>query len=285
MQIHHGFYRQEHLAQPFFELQRMIFPGLDLAWARDNGFLSPEVVPFGLFENGRALSILNATTSNIVIRDHTIRAVQLGTVATHPEFRKTGLSRLLINKVFDRYRDSTDIVFLYANDQVLDFYPKLGFERVLETHFSMPVRDYPANSFRRLDPKKPQDRETIFRSFDRRVSLSGACGVEDYRLLAKWYALTFFADNLWYHEDTDVLIVASIEDRSILVHDVVSSIPVPGFFRQFSWPAVEEAILQFVPDQFEGSFAPMSAPAGDTLFVRGRLPPGIPVKIPVLAHT
>jgi hypothetical protein len=243
------------------------------------------VVPFALFENGRALSILNATSSTLLLGDHRIRAVQFGTVATDPQFRHRGLSRRLIQEVINQYRATADLFFLYANDSVLDFYPKLGFERVEETQFILPLKPQTGNRLRKLDPKVPADRKLIFNRFDRRIPLSGVCGIDDYRLLAKWYALTFFAENLWYRQDADVLLVASAEDSRILIQDVVTPNPVPGFFDDFAWPGSAEAALQFIPDQFRGNFVPTRAADGDTLFVHGRLPPGHPVKIPVLAHT
>ena len=56
--------------------------------------------------------------------------IQLGTVMTHPDYRKKGLSRVLTNKAIADYREKCDLIYLFANSSVLNFYPKFGFGRI-----------------------------------------------------------------------------------------------------------------------------------------------------------
>lgn len=51
---------------------------------------------------------------------------------TDPDYRGRGLSRWLIDRVLEDFEQQVDFIFLYANDSVLDFYPKLGFKRAPE---------------------------------------------------------------------------------------------------------------------------------------------------------
>lgn len=51
---------------------------------------------------------------------------------TDPDYRGRGLSCWLIDRVLEDFEQQVDFVFLYANDSVLDFYPKFGFKRAPE---------------------------------------------------------------------------------------------------------------------------------------------------------
>ena len=55
--------------------------------------------------------------------------IQLGTVMTAPPCRKQGLSRFLMEEIKKDWEGRCDGMYLFANDTVLDFYPKFGFSR------------------------------------------------------------------------------------------------------------------------------------------------------------
>ncbi len=63
-------------------------------------------------------------------------ALSVGAVATREDYRGKGLSRRLMEHIVAKYRGTP--MYLYADDEVLDFYPKFGFERVYE---KQPVSD------------------------------------------------------------------------------------------------------------------------------------------------
>lgn len=43
---------------------------------------------------------------------------------THPAYRHQGLAAKLINYIPDKCGNEYDFIYLFANDKVLDFYPK-----------------------------------------------------------------------------------------------------------------------------------------------------------------
>ncbi len=67
------------------------------------------------------------------------RFVQFGTVMTHPDYQRQGLSRFLIEQVLREYQDNIDGFYLYANEEVLNFYPKFGFFRKTEYFYAWPA--------------------------------------------------------------------------------------------------------------------------------------------------
>ncbi|MCP4601527.1 MAG: GNAT family N-acetyltransferase [Proteobacteria bacterium] len=287
MKIHHGFYQIDELANPFYKLQELVFPSLNLKWAYRNDLVPPNVVPFGIFENERAVSILNTTTMDLIVGDTLTKAMQLGTVATNPKFRGRGLGAKLMNHALEYYSGLTDAVFLFANDTVLEYYPKFGFEPIDEYLFYLDLSDpLKQTSFRKLNPDRPLDKRILFEKFDNRIPVSKTFGIADYSTLAKWYCLKFFKEDLWYSEPLDTVLVAKAEKSRVVIHDVVSNKLRKDFFKYFSWPGATQAILQFIPDMFEGNFSAAIDTGSDTLFAMGDFNwVDKTVKIPTLART
>jgi predicted GNAT family acetyltransferase len=50
------------------------------------------------------------------------QAIQIGTVMTHPDYRKKGLAKKLIEHITAIYEKQSDFIYLFANKTVLDFY-------------------------------------------------------------------------------------------------------------------------------------------------------------------
>ena len=55
------------------------------------------------------------------------------------EYRNQGLSRFLMEQVLEEWRESCDLIYLFANDSVLNFYPKFGFIPVPEYQHSKEI--------------------------------------------------------------------------------------------------------------------------------------------------
>ena len=59
---------------------------------------------------------------------------------TKKEHRKKGLVDYLLKKVLDDWEDKVDNIYLYANNSVLELYPKYGFKKAREYRLSMEVK-------------------------------------------------------------------------------------------------------------------------------------------------
>ncbi|WP_326717516.1 GNAT family N-acetyltransferase [Vagococcus jeotgali] len=76
-----------------------------------------------------------------VINKKKHQVLQLGTVMTKETYRDQGLSRRLIEEILKDYQGKVDMIFLFANETVLEFYPKFGFSRVMEDSYLLNVSD------------------------------------------------------------------------------------------------------------------------------------------------
>lgn len=79
---------------------------------------------------------------------------------TDKEYRGMGLSRWLIEKTLEDWKDKCDAVYLFANDSVLNFYPKFGIEKALEYQYKKKVNKK-CEIVKKLDMSEAHDRRLL----------------------------------------------------------------------------------------------------------------------------
>ena len=117
----------EETRESYFSLVQKVF-GLDFRpWYR-SGYCGDCFVPCALYHNNTAVASVAVALNDFKWRDNPRKYAQLSTVTTDPEYRLQGLSRWLTKTVLNHWQEKCNCVYLYANDSVLDFYPKFGYE-------------------------------------------------------------------------------------------------------------------------------------------------------------
>ena len=85
---------------------------------------------YSIMEGEEIVSNICVYKTQVLLKGQPHLALSVGAVATREDFRGKGLSRRLMEHIIKKY-DGTPM-FLYADDEVLGFYPKFGFRRVYE---------------------------------------------------------------------------------------------------------------------------------------------------------
>ena len=104
-----------------------------------NGFWNDKYIPYSIVEDESVVA--NVSVNIIDINDHGVLKyyIQLRTVMTDENYRNRGYIRTLINDLFKDYGEKADGFYLFANDEVLNFYPKFGFVAAKEYQYSKEV--------------------------------------------------------------------------------------------------------------------------------------------------
>ena len=118
------------LRASFNELARKTF-GIDFEPWYQRGFWTDRYDPYSVVENGRIIANVSVNHMDMRILGERKRLIQLGTVMTDPQYRNRGLIRMLMEQIQQEFADA-DGMFLFANDSVLEFYPKFGFRKGTE---------------------------------------------------------------------------------------------------------------------------------------------------------
>jgi len=151
----------EALRASFNELTRKTF-GFDFALWHARGGWGEDYVPHALVDGGRIVANVSVNRMRFQTENGMKNYIQLGTVMTDPEYRMQGLGRALMECVLARYAAGADGIYLFANDSVLNYYPRFGFRPMMEYETVIPAgaaaeaRPY---ALERVDLEEPSARE------------------------------------------------------------------------------------------------------------------------------
>ncbi|MSR90411.1 GNAT family N-acetyltransferase [Inconstantimicrobium porci] len=146
--------------------------------------------------------------------------IQLGTVMTDKKYRKRGLSRYLIESIVDEWKDKCDAVYLFANDSVLDFYPKFGFIKKEEYHYKYMNPSSVAKEYQKLDMNDEKNIQLVIDKDKEGNSFSKLYMTGNYAILS-FYAMDCMKENVYYIKGYDLVAVVEYEDDKIWCHDIL----------------------------------------------------------------
>ena len=132
------------LRHSFNELAKKTF-GLDFEDWYQNGFWNDHYNPYSIVEDNRVLANVSVNKTDMILNEtkpteqRTLKHfLQLGTVMTEESCRNRGYIRILMEQIEKDYTKQ-DGIYLFANDSVLSFYPKFGFNKALEYQYSKEI--------------------------------------------------------------------------------------------------------------------------------------------------
>ncbi|MBS4194223.1 GNAT family N-acetyltransferase [Lederbergia citri] len=213
----------ECLRKSFNELATDIF-GIDFEEWYQKGFWDSDYVPFSYAVGDKVIANVSVNILNLIIDGETKKAVQIGTVMTHPDYRNKGLSANLMQNVLEEYGEMSDYIYLFANQSVLDFYPKFGFGAVDEYEFSMKYRpeENSAVNRRKLDVKNPEDLNFIKEFVSTRIPLSQTFSTDHTLGIFMFHCLNVFPEDIYFLEKENVIVLFKIEHDHLHIFDIVS---------------------------------------------------------------
>jgi GNAT superfamily N-acetyltransferase len=241
---------------------------------------------FSLLENGRMLANASVYRMDLLIQDVEQEWLQLGGVATRKDRQGEGLSRQLLQFIFDQYPEKS--FFLCANERVLDFYPRFGFQRIpswqpiLETR-RIPVRlGRSHGSMRQLQLNDPQVKDYLTgrRCFSRLFDCTNAAPIDWFHLLLEYatniYEIPALQTMLVAHQTGSILNLAGVWARQpISFSELAPALDFPG---------ISAIHFGFQPDWLQVDYQ-MVERADDPLFVRGRWDVNQKIILPELIRT
>lgn len=250
-----GYRHDDRLRKSFCALAHATF-GIDFEEWYQRGFWDERYIPHSYIHQHQVVANASVNLLTLVIDGEKRRAIQIGTVMTHPDYRKQGLSSRLMNQILQEYEGQYDIMYLFANDSVLDFYPRFGFRRVEEQQFSAAISPRPSTDrtgIRKLDISLPQDLDFATRMASLRQSVSRRFGTEDSTGIFMFYVLYVFGQDLYYLEEEDALVMYQQEDECLHVYDLVSSkkVDLQAIVAKLAGAETTKITFHFTPDDEE----------------------------------
>ena len=248
-----GYKDQEALRKSFFQLAADTF-GIHFEQWYEKGFWNDRYIPYSFVEGDRVIANVSVNLLDLILDGERKRAIQIGTVMTHPDYRKQGLSAKLMNRVLAAYENQYDFMYLFANETVLDFYPRFGFQPVEEclftAHYAPPAKGSGSGGVRKLDVKKEADLRLLSDCARERVPVSNCFGTLRAEGIFMFYALQVFSDDLYYLEEEDVVVICKQEGNRLELFDLLSRKPirVRDILGKMAGDETEQVVFHFTPD-------------------------------------
>ncbi len=220
---------------------------------------------YAIEEDGEIVSNVCVYKTRILFREKEYDALSVGAVATREDYRGRGYAKLLMNRVMDAYLNRP--VYLFANENALGFYEKLGFKRQYE---KIPVLGYEIDNLelpeRKLRHDDPRVYDSVFgnRSFSRELDCINTGSVNLFHLYSgEW-------DGCIYQiPEIETIVVAKKEGEELLLQGVFSKkrISFSEMAQKLPFSGVKRVRLSFMPQWDDVTFRMEERP-GDSLFVK-----------------
>ncbi|MBQ9887207.1 MAG: GNAT family N-acetyltransferase [Lachnospiraceae bacterium] len=260
--------------------------GLDFeGWYR-NGYWKDNYNPYSIVVDGRVVSNVSVNTIDIVWDGEVKHFIQLGTVMTDEAYRNKGLMKIIMKEIENDYK-GVDGMYLYANDSVLNFYPKFGFKQSSEYKYSKSVEITKQRSMKQVPMADRQAWDKLVKIINKsvpcgRFEMTGNSG------LIMFYITNFMQECVFYDKALDVYVIAEPEDENLLIHNVFSEKPVKldKVIEAFG-SEIKHVELGFTPYDCEDYDCELINEEDTTFFVKGKLLEGFEnakLMFPTLSH-
>ena len=217
------------------------------------GYWKGRYIPYSLLQEDELVANVSVNTLDYLVDGERKAYLQIGTVMTEERYRGKGLSRVLMENILKEY-EGFELIYLYANDSVVEFYPRFGFVSAKEyLHSKLFHKEGKQVPYRKLDMSTSEDRELILRLVTNTIPVS-RISMLDNPGLPMFYLTKFMRENIYYFEELQLAAVAELEEDTIYLMDLFA-------IKEFKLEEVicslmdrekMKAVLGFTPKDTEG---------------------------------
>lgn len=240
----------EKYRKSFNELATATF-GIDFEPWFQKGFWNERYICYSYADGDQVVANVSINKLDIMWEGERKKAIQIGTVMTHPDYRKRGLASSLMQKAIDDHEEDFDFIYLFGNNHALSMYLKCGFKPIVESQFSMALNSGEGQNskLRKLDMSNAEDLKLICQRSSERAFISERLGVTNDQHLILFYCLYVLSDNIYYLEEEETIVLFSVEGTELHLYDVLSekSMELEQILSKITVPEVEKVVFHFTP--------------------------------------
>lgn len=233
-----------------------------------NGFWGDKFIPHSLVDGDKIIAHVSVSLMDFDLDGAEKHHIQIGTVMTDKNYRGQGLSRYLMDRVFDEYKENSDGIYLFGNDSVINFYPKFGFIRSKEYQYSKDV--YSINNIKKIQQVDMSDElkwKEFFNSVSNSVS-NDRFSMNNTGLIAFW---TRWSSSVYYLTEEDTYIIADVKGENLFIKQIISShkVNLDTVINSFG-NDIKKVMLGFTPYDATGYTMDEYHEGDCTLFILGK---------------
>ena len=182
-----------------------------------------------------------------------------------------------------------NLPYLFANKNVLDFYPKFGFRETKEYNYFKDINYVKTEAkIKKLDMNDIESKKFLYEKAKNSLSVSKVSMVNNSELIM-FYCTSFMKNFVYYIENLDTVVIAEYDGNILHIYDIFSGrkIELKNIINIMSLAETEKAVLGFTPDE-EGFQNSVQNDRDSVLFVYNRdkvIFDYNRLKFPELSHT
>lgn len=218
--MRHSFSDNPALSERLFDLLDAVFPGVRQVArnARALGASWESVsTPFIHFEQGRAVSHVGVIELSLVLLGQTVTVGSIHGVATHPDVRRRGHFRRLMEEALEYCASRYETLILTTEHP--EYFAPFGFRVVSEHLFTVKCDSAGGgDGFRLLDTRQASDLALLHRLLEARQAVSQVVGVVNEKAV---FCFNEGSRLLHYAADLDVIVCMGLEETRLKLFDIV----------------------------------------------------------------
>ncbi|OCL25715.1 hypothetical protein U472_15420 [Orenia metallireducens] len=265
------------LRKSFNELCMQVF-GISFERWYQKGLWKDNYICYSYKDGDQIIANVSVTKMKLKTAKGVRKLLQIGTVMTAENYREQGLARKLMDYVTKKYEDEYEAFYLFANQSVVDFYPKFGYKEVDRLQFftKEKVESDLTYNFRKLDMNDNDDLRILAKIAENRIATSNKFFFEANEEILYWYCLEIFKDNIYYNKDEELIVLYALAGDVLNIYDVISTkaINYKKILASIQEDAVKETVFHFnleVEDLSIQSRGFDALKEDDHMFIKGKL--------------
>lgn len=223
--------------------------GFDFEQWYQNGYWKDRYIPYSIVDGNNIVSNISVNVIDFFVMGEKRTYIQIGTVMTEKEYRNKGLARFLMEKVLEEWRGRCDLIYLFANDSALDFYPKFGFNCAQEYQHSKEICSVNSTfDFVKLNMSDEKNRDFLLNKIDQSFHFS-QLSMNDNASLIMFYCTSFMDQNVYYIKEFDAIVIAEFNDSVLYINDIFCEreVSVNDIILSLANKEIKKVVLGFTP--------------------------------------
>ncbi|MEO4052537.1 GNAT family N-acetyltransferase [Solibacillus sp. CAU 1738] len=251
LQLVQNYRENKQLRESFFTLATKTF-NLHFEEWYEKGFWGDSFKCFSIVDGSKVVANVSVSEVGLLIEGKSYKALQIGTVMTDPNYQGQGLSKQLMNALLAQYEEEIDIYYLFANETVLQFYTKFGFEKRSQSTYTVDANSVAKGeaSFRKLEMNNDDDLAFLYYIVKSRTPISQTFTTENAADLVMFHSLFSYRDHIYYNKELDTVVMYKQSEEAVIVYDVISknAVPLLDVLATLKTQAVKKFELCFTPN-------------------------------------
>lgn len=250
MNVIHGYRDDQALRDSFNQLAEQTF-GLNFEGWYQNGFWKDNYDPHSIVIDGEVVSNVSVNRTDLMIGGRRYRILQLGTVMTAEHSRGKGYGRAIMEYIEKEYAD-VDGIYLFANDTVVDYYPRFGFRPAVEYAYRKAVTQTGESRAEQVLMNCPENWAKLAQAMEKSTFREG-CPMVDNPGLIFFYVSLFLQEAVYHIPHLDAWVIAEPEEGSLTIHNIFAGegVSIDDVAAAFG-AEVQEIVLGFAPESPDG---------------------------------